>query len=628
MSNIDALIKELSQELRAADTRPREVVRRTGPSERARAALQGVTFGGADEAEAFLMSQFGDKEYDEVLTEIRDNLDAYRQARPLEAASFEMAGASIPSIALGLYTGGGATATQFPRLERIAKILLAGSAEGAGYSFLTGEGGFGNRVARMPGGAAYGAAGSGIGAGAMAGGGYALRKITDAARRQFGGRAAGAVEREIRKAMDDSGLSMQETIDGIVNGRILADNETIQTVVRGWMARSAEADAIVRKGVSNRPSVTRKEMMDYLQDTMGSEGNALRNFKMDDDAAAAAASADYDRIWARGDLVDDDTAAELAEAFRRVPAASSDLDKLLKAKTGKKPFFKIEDGEIKFDRNPTLQEAEIMRQSIKGAAEREFKSGSGAVGSAYNAVETPVRARIDRISPELAEVRAEWSGLERARAAFKAGRKALSDPDQAQIDFEAVIDMDDAAVLKAYRAGIVDAYRRKAMRGTRKSLPRNLESDETAEGMVLRMAFPEDDLPEMERLIGNAAAAQETSNNLLGKSPTAITEGRLAEQGISAAESVLDVAGGSPSALLRLAGQAVKSMNPGLSPKDAAAAARLAVETDPNVVARALTDTSAMDALYNLVDRVTRRGTQIGVTVGGAGGGLFGALGQ
>lgn len=626
---VDDLVAEITAEIRAADTAPREVVKRTGPSERFRAAMQGVTFGGADEAEAFLRSQFTDEEYDAALSDIRGNLAEYRQARPIEALGFEAGGALLPSIALGLVSGGGGTVTQMPRLEKLGRVLGAGAAEGSAYAFLTGEGGAVNRAARMPGGAVMGAAGAGVGAAVGAGGGYALRQITDAARRKLGTRASGAVEREIRKAAQDAGLSLQETIDGVVNGRILADNKTIQTTIRAWMAQSAEADAIIRKGVSGRPDATRSQMMDYLQSTMGAEGNALKGFKASDDALAAAKSADYNRIYdAAPNVLDDTATGELVDAFRRVPAAANDLDKLLKAETGKKPFFRVVDGEIEFDRNPTLREAEIMRRSIKGATDREFKTGSGEVAKAYKNVEGPVRQRIDEISPELKAVRAEWSALERAREAFKAGQKALSNPDQAQIDFEAIIDMDDQTVLKAYRAGLVDSYRRKAQRGTRKSLPKNLADDQTAEGMVLRMAFPEDNLPEMERLAGNAAAAQETSNKLLGQSPTAITQGRLAEQGISLAEGALDASTGSPAALLRIAGQAVKSMQPGLSPKQAAEAAKLMVETDPSVVARALTDTTGVDALYNLANRVMRRGSTIGTYAGGATGGFLGSLVQ
>lgn len=625
-SEIDKIVAGITAELYPAGRGEREVVTRSGPSERLRAMGQGVTFGGADEAEAWLRSQFNGENYDAALQDIRDKLGDYRQARPGEALMYEMGGATLPSIIAAMGTGGGSTATQFPMLMQVGKVLGVGAAEGGTYSFLTGEGGAENRLSRVPGGMIAGAAGAGAGAALAAGGGATMRALADAARRKLGPRASSIVEREIRKAAEDGGMTIQEAVDGVVNGRILADNKTIATAARAWAAQSAEADAVLRKGLSGRPDNLRRDMLEYLQESMGAEGNALKGFTMDDAAAREAAGADYNRIFAGAGQVDDDTAAQLADAYRRVPSATGDLDKLLKAQTGKTPFYRVVDDEIVFDRNPTLEEAEIMRRAISAAAEREFKSGSGAVGGAYGDIEKGVRTRIDDASTALKDVRSKWSGLERAREAFAAGQKAISSPDQASMDFAKY--SQDENLLKAYRAGVTHAFRQKANTGARKSLPRNLASEDTREGQVLRMAAPQDNLDEILRRATNATDAQDASNTILGGSPTAITQGRIAEQGLNMAEGVLDAAGGSPVALLRLAGQAVKSMRPGLSPQEAAAAARLVVETDPNVVARALTDRTALDALYNLVDRTTRTGQRAAIGAGGAVGGLLGSIAQ
>lgn len=626
-SEIDKIVSGLMAELQPAGAGEREVVTRQGPSERLRAMAQGATFGGADEAEAWLRSQFGGEDYTAALEDIRGKLSDYRNARPGEAFFNEVGGATLPTIIASVMSGGGATASQFPRLAQAAKIIGIGGAEGGAYAFNTGEGGFENRRDRVPGGIAYGAAGAAVGGAAMAGAGAALRKMTDLARRKLGPRAATSVERAIRKAAEDSGKTVDEIIDDVANGRILAENKTIATVARAWRAQSSEADDVLRRGISGRPDVKRGELMDYLQESMGAEGNALQKFTMDDEAARAAAGADYKRIFAANPgPVSDDMTSALIDAYRRVPAAKQELDKLLRAQTGRTPFFRETDQGIEFLRAPNLEEAEIMRRSISTAAGREFSSGGGAVGQAYGDIEKGVRSQIDATSPALAGVRKEWSGIERAREAFEAGRKSLSNPDQAAMDFAKY--SQDENVLKAYRAGVTHAMRQKANTGARKSLPRNLASEDTREGQILRMAAPEDNLDEILRRATNATDAQDTVNEVLGGSQTAITEGRMAEQGLSAAESVMDAAGGSPGALLRLAGQAVKAMKPGLTPKQAADAARLVVETDPQIVARALTDRTALDALYNLVDRTTRTGTRAGVTSGGAIGGLLGSIGQ
>lgn len=629
MSALDELIKELEGSGSLRTTGEREVVKRSGPSERTRSAMQGVTFGGADEAEAWARSTFMGEDYDDALADVRGKLEEYRGARPWEALGFEAGGAALPAIIGSVFTGGGSTTAAFPTIARLGKMLGIGAAEGAAYGFNTGEGGFANRASRIPGGAAAGAVGSAVGSAALSGGGAALRSLTDYARRSMGPRAAGVVEREIRKAVEDGGMTMQEAIDGVVNGRILADNRTIATVARGWRAQSAEAADVLDRGVAGRAPAKREELMEYLQSSMGAEGNALRQFEMDDAAARQAEGGEYNRIFATAGAVDDDTAGQLADAFRRVPGATTELDKLLRARTGETPFFRKTDDGIEFDRNPTLEEAEIMRRALDTAASREYRSGAGAVGQAYREVEGGVRQRIDQASPELANVRATWSGLERAREAFDMGRKALSDADRAEIDFEKVSQMGEGAI-KAYRAGVTTALRRKANTGSRQSLPRNLASEETKEGRILRMVFPEDDLPEVLRRAQNADDAQFASNQLSAGSgsPTAITEGRLAEQGVAIAEGAMDLAGGGMGAALRLVGQMVKSTNPQLSPKQAADAARLVVETDPHVVAKALSDRSGIDALYNVVERVTSSAGRVGTSVGGAQGGLLGSLAQ
>jgi len=622
----EELLRELQQEAQreqATHSAPED----QGPRERGRAMLQGLTFGGADEAEAYVRSLFTDEDYDTALADVRKRLDEYRGERPWEALGYEAGGATIGSIIPALFTGGSSLAATsgrtFPYLARLAAL---GSVEGGTYAFLTGEGGAGERAARVPGGMAAGAVGGAVGGAATRGLAGGVRRFVDIARRRLGPRAAKTVEQKITKAVRDGGYdNMQQVIDDIVNGRVLADNKTIASIARAWRATSAEADEILSEGLRGRPDRLRQETMDYLQDTMGAEGNALRRFQMDDAAARTARGADYDRVFAAAGSLDDDATENLLSAIRRVPRAPRELDEIYQAKTGKKPFFRVTDDGIEFDRNPTLEEAEIIRRAVNDRASALYRQGAGGAGEAVSGVERGIRSMVDEISPELRQTRTAWSGLERAREAFDAGKKALSgSPDEAAIAFERATQQGDEAV-KAYRAGVVHALRRKASTGSRKSLPKNIVDENTKEGQVLRMVFPEDNLDELLRRTGNAADAQEASNIILGGSPTAITQGRMAEQGLSLTENLMDLFSGDMRAPFRLAGQAVRSMRPDMTPKQAAEAAKLVVETNPNVVARALTDRTGMDALYNLVDQVTRGSATAGTAVGGAQGGLLSA---
>ena len=121
-------------------------------TERVRALFQGLTFGSADEAEAFYESIFTDVSYDDALTEVRKKLSDYQDNDALGSIMYETAGAAIPAIVAGFFTGGSATAATgarlFPRLWQAAKI---GMTEGGIYAFNTGEGDLGDRVSRVPG---------------------------------------------------------------------------------------------------------------------------------------------------------------------------------------------------------------------------------------------------------------------------------------------------------------------------------------------------------------------------------------------------------------------------------------------------------------------------------------------
>jgi len=125
-----------------------------------RSIAQGLTLGFSDEIEAAgktAVSKIGQlfggegKSYDDSLDEIRDKLEAYRGAKPMEALGYELGGAVVPALGAGLFTfgtGGAAVGTATaarvaPTLARAAKI---GAIEGGIAGFGTGEGGFKDRA--------------------------------------------------------------------------------------------------------------------------------------------------------------------------------------------------------------------------------------------------------------------------------------------------------------------------------------------------------------------------------------------------------------------------------------------------------------------------------------------------
>lgn len=124
----------------------------------ARAALQGVTFGGGDELAAGLKAAVNpsnfNKVYDQTLNRARTRADQFREESPVTSTVAEIGGALptalFPMGALGRAAQGGSAATR----------ALAGGAIGAGqgatYGFNSGEDGFENRATDAVTGAAIG----------------------------------------------------------------------------------------------------------------------------------------------------------------------------------------------------------------------------------------------------------------------------------------------------------------------------------------------------------------------------------------------------------------------------------------------------------------------------------------
>ena len=165
----DATEQEISRyfaELKPA-TAPQQVEKQRG-----RAITQGITFGFGEEIEAAGRAALGaigltedDRGYTAIRDELREKLEAYRQAYPGEAITMELAGAIIPSLAT---LGAGAALSAGTTGARVAPTVARTTAIGAGEGGLAAAG-FSEReglerLADVPGGAVTGAAFSAVAA--------------------------------------------------------------------------------------------------------------------------------------------------------------------------------------------------------------------------------------------------------------------------------------------------------------------------------------------------------------------------------------------------------------------------------------------------------------------------------
>ena len=575
------------------------------PRERTRAAAQGLTLGAADEIEAGVRSLFGGRPYEDVLNEIRGSLKAYQEARPIEAMASEAGGAVVPAVGAALlapFTGGASTAAVAPTLGRLAGMAAL---EGGAYAFNTGEGGFAERAARIPGGAVTGAIGGAVAGGVTRAAGGAINALTDATRRIIGNRGSSVVENEIQRLAQQTGKTADEIADDILNGRILAENETIKAAVRAYRAGGGEASTVITQAMTPRPAATRAQAMDemrqYLSDI--AQPSALQGQRRSEEAAKIAERAAYAPF--KDIAAPEPVSREVLSALEVVPEAITEVNKMFRGLVAVTPPANgIGPANVTFTRPITLDEAERVRRAIGNAASSEYRGGFGGAGETFAEAEQSLRGLLDVASPELGAARATAAGVRAQRDAFEAGQTALAgDVNETLFNFSKIT---DPQKVEAYRAGLMAALEARAATGSRQSLIRNLTNEETKEGKILRAVLPQDALDDVLRRLETARASQVTTDYVLGGSPTADTMMEAGRRGMDVSfADVTGVLSGSPDAMINVASNIAARFTRDLTDAERARVARILVSEDPDLVRRAISDEGAMAALQQRVQQLT-----------------------
>lgn len=594
-----------------------EQARLAVPTERIRTAGQGLTFGFGEEIEAGLRAPFSDRSYDEIVADLRQQIQDYRKARPVESMAYEMGGAVVPA----LFPGG-----QSSLLRAGGRALL----EGATYGFGTGEGGITDRLSNVP----ESAIGGVVGGVAGYGGAKALSGITssflDTARRTLGGRGSSVVENEIQRLVAQTGKSADEITQDIIDGRLLAENKTIQAAVRALRAQGGEASTVIQRGLENRPVVTREAAMGELRKSLGGGGSTSQaaQRRASEEATIAAerqAYSPFTRQEATEEVVEG-----LRDSLSRVPSAAKEVEIQYRADTGRSPFFKVdEEGEVIFDRTPTIAEAEMIRRAIASRANRFYTKGMGGAGSSAKTVEQNLRELLDVNVPDLATVRAQAAGVRANRDAYSAGQKALvGDINEKLADFVELSQRSPEAV-DAFRAGLMQALEAKAATGSRQSMIRNLTNPETKEGKLLAEVFPQDQLDNALRSLSIASDAQEAASKILigTGSPTAETGLEIARQVANIDPSEISGAlGGSVTDSVSIAKKIMdKFVRTDLTDAERTRIAKILVSSDPMLVRNAIVDETGLarlvqksNELVNSLQNPARgAATNLGAQVGG-----------
>jgi hypothetical protein len=605
-------------------------------TQRIRQFAQGATFNTADEAEAAgRAAMFGTK-FEDELKQIRTKVSAYQKAYPIESTSYELAGALAPAVAAAPFTGGTSlvegVAQAGPSLTR---LMALGAGQGGLSAAGSGEGDALNRLKRSVGGAVEGAFMAPVAQQAVRAVGGAVTGVIDAVRRRVGDRGAKVVETEIARLTKESGLTPDELVQKIANGEIMAENATLQDAVRVFARGGGQASTILKKALTERPPALRGQAMNELQQGLSGEldTNILKSFRAGEKELGATEKKLYEEAYAKGGIVNSDMLTAASDALKRAPDSAKLINEAYQAATGKKPFFKImDDGEVKWDRMPTLEDMEIIRRGTDSAKNAAFTLGSTSVGKSLGQAELALRAQIDNASLALKGARANVASNRLASESFDAGRKVFTkSADEIAYDFENLAAKSEGAT-KAFRAGVMDALRNKSTLGANKTMMQKIEDPMSKEGQVLRTIFPQDELDKMLATVGRASQSQRAATAVLGGSSTAPTMMNAARVGMNiSAEEVSSAMSGSPVAIFNVAKKALAKATPTLSDAQRAQVAQILVSEDPKFVLNALKDQGGIKMLQDRVSQLFGQAQRVlpsatAITAGSQGGDVSGGL--
>ena len=347
-------------------------------SEKARLAAQGALLNFSDEIAAAFRA-LGEETFEEAVADERSILE---EARAKDGSlKYELGGAVLPALAAAPFTGGASIPVTMGRMAATGAAAGLTSAVGAS------EGNVVERVTDDPAGLALA-----TGAGAVAGpagqkvvaGGQklvsAMAKPLRAGERMLSGKLAKPVEDEIMRIAQESNLKVDEIIDRVGKGEIIADmSDQATNAVRALYAKGAGGQ-IIPDAVSRRADELPADARATLQADLAPEmatGNVAKYFNQSIDEVKSAESAAYNKIFSEAaDIKSNSLNLAVQEVLQNQKFIRNKVNTLLQAK-GKPSLFKISKGDqVELVGDVDLETAEIVRRALTDKATSSFQKGT------------------------------------------------------------------------------------------------------------------------------------------------------------------------------------------------------------------------------------------------------------
>jgi len=162
-------------------------------------------------------------------------------------------------------------------------------------------------------------------------------------------------------------------------------------------------------------------------------------------------------------------------------------DTINKMYAGAKPFYEIEDGLVKLNRQPTVKDAEIIYRAIRNDKDALFRSGQTDLMQVRKETMKNLKDALNIFSPELKVARKTASDLRTARNAYKYGRSVLNKPyEEVALFIEDIADVPNA--MQSLRDGALIQLKGKDA----PSVARNIANQNKNLYQIITRIFPED----------------------------------------------------------------------------------------------------------------------------------------
>lgn len=573
-----------------------------------RALAQGLTFGFADELEAFGQALINrNVSYEQARNEIRNKVSLYQEAKPGESLAIEIAGAVVPTVA-SLFGGpaGWAKAmqtisqlgTKLAGRKSIGEVAHLSGKQGAAYSVGTGEEGLIEDLKNVPGGYAAGAT---LGTVIQGGGQLATEGMSRLLATEIGKKYSPVVREQMQVMIDKTGLTAQQVIDQVKQGKLVIDNATLRAAIKALTGTLGDAGQTITDVAKRRPIDTRKDLLDQMQMNVNktkSEVNVQELYRLSDDALRENESKLYKTLFKDiNPQLPPNLAKNLEGTMQMFPQMFDELNAIYRSTPGNLvPFYEIgKNGALKIIRSPSLEDAEIVYRALRDTP--RMNVNKTLLSNMDEAVKT-LKNKIDEFSPDLKFVREQASQTRIGRDAFVYGEKILSqNPEKIALEIKKFEQTPGA--MDALRQGFMSTYK---FRSQTPQTIKNTADETKAFNKIVQLLFPKnqaDDIIARARVAGDAV---DTKNSIIGGTTTSREQTAIDQMTQAAAlarfkQNPTDIASG-----ITVVKNMISNRAPNINAKDAQDIAELVTTKDFKLLQQALIDESKLPLFVRILD--------------------------